>query len=77
MHRTVVEGESAHKLAPGVRDEDEACESDWEGDEAGVAPGTVFRLTKGQLRKVEGGMEQYAELAARRAARLGKSTGVE
>ena len=74
MGRTVVEGESPYKLAPGVRGEDEADVSDSEGDEAGVALGTVYRLTKGQLKKLEGGMEQYAELAARTAARLGKST---
>lgn len=75
MDRTVVEGESPYKLAPGVHGEDEADESESDGDEAGVAPGTVYRLTKGQLRKLEGGMEQYAELAARTAARLGKSAG--
>ncbi|KAL1598115.1 hypothetical protein SLS59_007125 [Nothophoma quercina] len=44
--------------------------SDSDGDEAGVTPGTVYRLTKGQLRKLEGGMEQYAALAARTAAKL-------
>ena len=71
MDRTVVEGESPYKLAPGVHGKDEADESDPDRDEAGVAPGTVYRLTKGQLRKLEGGMEQYAELAARTAARLG------
>ena len=70
MDRTVVEGESPYKLAPGVHGEDEADESDSDGDEAGVTPGTVYRLTKGQLRKLEGGMEQYAELAARTAAKL-------
>lgn len=73
MCRTVVKGESPYKLAPGVHGEDEADESDSEGDEAGVGAGTVFRLTKGQLKKLEGGMEQYAELAARTAARLGKT----
>ena len=70
MGRTVVEGESPYKLAPGVHGEDEADESDSEGDEAGVAPGTVYRLTKGQLKKLDGGMEQYAELAARTAAKV-------
>ena len=70
MDRTVVEGESPYKLAPGVHGKDEADESDPDRDEAGVAPGTVYRLTKGQLRKLEGGMEQYAELAARTAAKV-------
>jgi ATP-binding cassette subfamily F protein 3 len=70
----VVEGESAYKLAPGVHgSEDEAAESsDSEGEETGVALGTVFRLVKGQLKKLEGGMEQYEEIAARSAAKLGK-----
>lgn len=72
----MVEGESPYKLAPGVHGEDEADESDSEGDEAGAAGGTVYRLTKGQLRKLEGGMEQYGELAARTAARLGRSASV-
>lgn len=72
--RTVVEGASPYKLAPGVRGEDEADESESEGDEAGVGAGTVYRLTKGQLKKLEGGMEQYAELAGRTAARLGRAT---
>lgn len=73
MDRTVVEGSSAYKLAPGpgVCDGDEADESDSDGNEAGASAGTVFRVRKGQVRKLEGGMEQYAELAARAAARLG------
>ncbi|KAF1831641.1 P-loop containing nucleoside triphosphate hydrolase protein [Decorospora gaudefroyi] len=72
--RTVVEGESPHTLAPGVHgSEDEADESsDSEDAETGVAPGTVYRLAKGQLKKLEGGMEQYAEIAARTAAKLTK-----
>ena len=74
MDRTVVEGESPYKLAPGVHGGDEAAGSDSEGDEAGVAPGTVYRLTKGRLERLEGGMEQYAELAARTAAKLSRST---
>ncbi len=75
----MVEGESPYKLAPGVLHEDEADkESESEGDEAGGAEtaGTVFRLIKGQLRRLDGGMEQYAELAARTAARLGKAASV-
>lgn len=52
---------------------DEGESSDSEDEETGVAPGTVFRLVKGQLRKLEGGMEQYEEIAARSAAKLGKS----
>ena len=72
MGRTVVEGESPYKLAPGVHGEGEAEESESDVDEAGSL-GTVYRVTRGQLRKLEGGMEQYSELAARTAARLGKT----
>ncbi|KAF2995407.1 hypothetical protein E8E13_004944 [Curvularia kusanoi] len=74
--RTVVGGESPYKLAPGVCGVDEADESDSEGEEAGEL-GTVYRLTRGQLKQLEGGMEQYAELAARTAARLGKTASAE
>jgi ATP-binding cassette subfamily F protein 3 len=71
----VVGGESAYKLAPGVRgDVDEAEESsDSESEETGVAAGTVFRLARGQLRMLERGMEEYEEIAARSAAKLGKA----
>lgn len=72
----MVEGASPYKLAPGVRGEDEADESESSGDEGGAGAGSVYRLTKGQLKRVEGGMEQYGELAARTAARLGRSGGV-
>lgn len=72
----MIEGESPHKLAPGVRgEENEAESSDSEDEQTGVAPGTVFHLVKGQLRKLDGGMEQYEEIAARSAARLSKARG--
>lgn len=69
--RTVIGGESPHRLAAGVGG-DEGESSDSEDDETGVARGTVFRLVKGQLRKLEGGMEQYEAIAARSAAKLGR-----
>lgn len=59
-------------LAPGVRSEDEADDSSESDYETGVAPGTVYRLVKGQLKKLDGGIEQYAEIAGRTAAKLGK-----
>jgi ATP-binding cassette subfamily F protein 3 len=71
VDRTVVEGASPYKLAPGAYGGDEADESEWDGNEDGTGSGTVYRVAKGQLRKLEGGMEQYGELAARTAARLG------
>jgi ATP-binding cassette subfamily F protein 3 len=69
--RTVVEGVWPHKLAPCIRENDDAEESDPEAEEAGIV-GTIFRLSKGQLKRLEGGMEQYVEIAARAAAKLGR-----
>jgi ATP-binding cassette subfamily F protein 3 len=73
--RTVVQRESAYKLAPGVHaSEGEADESSESEDEAaGLAPGSVFRLTRGQLRKLDGGMDEYEDIAARTAAKLAKA----
>jgi ATP-binding cassette subfamily F protein 3 len=70
-----MERESPYALAPGVHGcEDEADEgSDSEVAETGVAPGTVFRPVKRQLKMLEGGMEQYEEIAARTAAKLFKA----
>ncbi len=69
--------ESPYKLAPGVRaaGEDEADESsESEDEESGLAaPGSVFRLARGQLRKLDGGMDEYEDIAARTAARLAKA----
>lgn len=71
----MVEGESPYVLAPGVGGSgDEADDSsDSEDAETGAAPGTVYRLNKGQLKKLEGGMEQYEEIAAKAAVKLGKA----
>ena len=74
VYRTVIEGESPYKLAPGVQagGEPEEEESESDEEEAGAAAGTVYRLVKGQLKRLEGGMEQYGEIAARTAARLAR-----
>lgn len=75
--RTVVEGQSPYKLAPGVHaasegEADESSES--EDEEAGLAPGSVFRLTsKGQVRKLDLGMDEYEDIAARTAAKLARA----
>ena len=76
--RSIIERASPYKLAPGVHaaPEDEAGESsESEAEEAGlaVAPGTVFRLARGQLRKLELGMGEYEDIAARTAARLARA----
>ncbi|KAF2117436.1 ABC transporter ATP-binding protein uup-1 [Lophiotrema nucula] len=70
--RTVVEGESPYKLAPGAQSEAEPEEESSDEEEAGAAAGTVYRIVKGQLKKLDGGMEQYEEIATRTAAKLGK-----
>ena len=71
-----MEGEWLYKLAPGVRrPEGEAGGDESDSDdeaETGVAPGTVFRLSKGQLQQLAGGMDDYEEIAARTAARAGQ-----
>lgn len=72
LYRTVVEGESPYKLAPGMHG-DEEPEEDSDEEETGAPAGTVYRLVKGQLKKLDGGMEQYEEIAARTAAKLGKN----
>ena len=72
--RTVVEGENPYRLAPGAQAEEEPASSDSDDDETGASAGSVYRITKGQLRRLEGGMEQYEEIAARTAAKLGKGT---
>lgn len=68
----MVEGESPYKLVPGVHADEEPEEGDSDDEGAGAAAGTVYRLVKGQLRKLEGGMEQYEEIAGRAAAKLGR-----
>ncbi|KAF1969301.1 ABC transporter ATP-binding protein uup-1 [Bimuria novae-zelandiae CBS 107.79] len=70
--RTVVEGESPYRLAPGAQADEQSNDSSDE-EETGAPAGTVYRLFKGQLKKLEGGMARYEEIAARTAARLGKA----
>ncbi|OCK78741.1 ABC transporter ATP-binding protein uup-1 [Lepidopterella palustris CBS 459.81] len=75
--RCLVEGESPYKLAPSAHAGEDPDEEDSEDeDDAGARVGVVYRLVKGQLRKLERGMEQYEEIAARAAARLRKAQAV-
>ena len=64
-----MEGESPYKLAPGAHAEEPEEESSDE-EETGAAAGTVYRLTRGQLKLLEGGMDEYEGIAARAAMRL-------
>jgi hypothetical protein len=75
--RCVVEGQSPAKLRrqPGVDDEDDAEEeasSDEDEDEP-QKKGVVYRMFKGQLRLLEGGMDQYEAICERSAAKLAKA----
>ncbi|KAK5168795.1 uncharacterized protein LTR77_006104 [Saxophila tyrrhenica] len=72
--RCVVEGESANSIArsyrPGDDDDDEESSED---AEESTRLRTVYRLTKGRLKKLEGGMMQYEELAAKASMKMGKT----
>lgn len=66
--RCVVEGESAHEDEDGS-DEDEDYEDTGKG--AYKSPkGTVYRVSKGNMKMMERGMGQYEEIAERSSKRL-------
>ncbi|KAK3062544.1 hypothetical protein LTS18_003854, partial [Coniosporium uncinatum] len=69
--RCVVQGENPYMLAnrPGVDAEDMSDETDDEED-AGSCKGRVYRVSKGQLKVLEGGMTQYEEIAVRASSKL-------
>ena len=68
-----MEGENPLKLAPGIQADIETEEEDSDSEgETGLPVGTVYRIVKGQLKKLDGGMSQYEEIAARQAAKLAK-----
>ncbi|EME88709.1 ABC transporter, ABC-F family, GCN-EF3 type [Pseudocercospora fijiensis CIRAD86] len=73
--KTVVEGVRVGDLAVGNRpgeNEGESEESE-EVEEVEIKRTRgVFRLAKGRLRRLERGMEEYEEIAARSASKLGK-----
>jgi hypothetical protein len=60
---------------PGVDDEDEAEEdrSSDSDDDGPQKKGVVYRMFKGQLRLLEGGMDQYEGICERAAAKLAKA----
>jgi hypothetical protein len=64
----VVEGESPYRATPGAQDESDDEDPD-DDDEVGGPTGTVYRMFRTQLRRLDGGMSQYEELA-RTAAKL-------
>jgi ATPase subunit of ABC transporter with duplicated ATPase domains len=74
--RCVVEGESMKALAAASRPDDdgsEESESEDDEDETAARTRVVYRLSKGKLIKLDRGMEQYEEIAARSATKLGKA----
>lgn len=72
--RCVIEGQSPYKLVPRANAEDKPEDDESEDEEeTGARVGVVYRLVKGQLKKLDGGMEQYEEIADRVAARLSKT----
>ena len=54
---------------PGDSEEEDESTED---DEAASKPGVVYRLNKGVLKKLEGGMVRYEELAAKTSAKMVK-----
>jgi hypothetical protein len=68
-YRSVVEGGSPYRLAPGVQTQDQpdsASEEEGEEPGAGVGVGSVYRLLQGQLERLEGGLARGAAIAVQR-----------
>lgn len=69
--RCVVEGESPKNIARSSRPEDDDdVEESSEEDEETVRESVVYRLFKGKLKKLGGGMLQYEEIAAKASAKM-------
>lgn len=62
--RCVVEGQSSHEKSESDED-DEPDGKKWQ-----AKPGVVYRLAKGQLKVLEGGMGQYEAIAERATSKL-------
>ena len=54
-------------------DEEQEDEDESEEDEASGRVGVVYQVSKGRLMKLDGGMRQYEEKAAKASAKLGKT----
>jgi hypothetical protein len=66
----VVEGESPYRAAPGAQGDSDEEDVEDDDDSLGAPTGTVYRVVRSQLKKLDGGMAQYEEIAARTAAKL-------
>lgn len=70
----MVEGESPKDIAMSNRPGDSDDEQESSSDEQDVARlGVVYRLFKGSLKKLEGGMLRYEELAVKASAKMSKT----
>ncbi|KAI7465196.1 ABC transporter domain-containing protein [Hortaea werneckii] len=71
--RCVVEGEHPKDLAASnVPDAGEELPEESEESDSESRPGVVYRISRGKLSKLENGMQQYEDIAARSSAKLGK-----
>jgi ATP-binding cassette, subfamily F, member 3 len=68
----VVEGKSVRDITGSDEAEDSDDSDDNSEDESPAKVGTVFRLTKGKLVKLEGGMQAYEAIAERSSSKIGK-----
>ena len=68
--RCVVEGQSVREDDSENDDDDDDEPRGSGGKMARRSPGVVYRLRNGELKKLEGGMARYEELAKKAAAKL-------
>lgn len=72
--RCVVEGESFKAIANSYRpgDDEEENDDSSEDEDGNTRVRVVYRMIKGRLKKLEGGMLQYEELAAKASTKMAK-----
>jgi ATP-binding cassette subfamily F protein 3 len=63
--RSVVEGEDPDQGDDDDDEEDEGDTAEWRAN-----PGIVYRLVKGQLKKLEDGMRKYEQIAEKASKKL-------
>ncbi|KAK3695957.1 hypothetical protein LTR37_018252 [Vermiconidia calcicola] len=68
----VVEGESPRSIARRYQPQDEDDSEELSEEESPIRQRTVYRMVKGRLKKLDGGMQQYEEIAARASSKMGK-----
>lgn len=71
--RCMVEGESPKSIAMSNRPDDDDDEDDESEEDEAATPGVVYRMLKGKLKKLDGGMLKYEELATKASTKMGKS----